>query len=135
VADKRIIAVTGATGSQGGGLVRAILDDPAGPFTVRVITPQPDLREGRRIRHPRRLHRHQLLGSTHPRRGSQTPPRPDGEGAGTQRGTCGKGSRPRDLDIARTLNPRLRPLDDWLLEHRDQMKSLVGRPSGDLTVS
>lgn len=30
MADKKIIAVTGATGAQGGGLARAILDDPSG---------------------------------------------------------------------------------------------------------
>ena len=29
MSDKKIIAVVGATGSQGGGLVRAILNDPA----------------------------------------------------------------------------------------------------------
>lgn len=34
----KIIAVMGATGAQGGGLVRAILDDPQGGFTVRAIT-------------------------------------------------------------------------------------------------
>jgi uncharacterized protein YbjT (DUF2867 family) len=38
MAEKKIIAVVGATGAQGGGLVRAILDDPAGGFTVRAIT-------------------------------------------------------------------------------------------------
>jgi len=38
VADKKIIAVMGATGAQGGGLVRAILDDAAGEFTARAIT-------------------------------------------------------------------------------------------------
>ena len=32
MADKQIIAVVGATGAQGGGLVRAILNDPAGIF-------------------------------------------------------------------------------------------------------
>jgi uncharacterized protein YbjT (DUF2867 family) len=42
VTDKRIIAVTGATGAQGGGLVRAILDDPATPFAVRALTRNPD---------------------------------------------------------------------------------------------
>jgi len=36
--DKKIIAVVGATGAQGGGLVRAILADPAGPFTARALT-------------------------------------------------------------------------------------------------
>src|ERR1700756_1589223 len=38
----KFIAVTGATGAQGGGLVRAILDDPAGGFTARAITRNPD---------------------------------------------------------------------------------------------
>jgi uncharacterized protein YbjT (DUF2867 family) len=38
MADRKIIAVTGATGAQGGGLVRAILDDPNGGFAVRAIT-------------------------------------------------------------------------------------------------
>ncbi len=36
--EKRVITVFGATGAQGGGLVRAILDDPDGPFAVRAIT-------------------------------------------------------------------------------------------------
>jgi uncharacterized protein YbjT (DUF2867 family) len=38
MAAKKIIAVVGATGAQGGGLVRAILADPAGGFAVRAIT-------------------------------------------------------------------------------------------------
>lgn len=40
--DKKIIAVTGATGAQGGGLVRAILADKSGEFAVRGITRKPD---------------------------------------------------------------------------------------------
>ena len=38
MADKRIIAVVGATGAQGGGLVRAILNDPEGGFAARALT-------------------------------------------------------------------------------------------------
>jgi len=38
MADKKIIAVVGATGAQGGGLVRAIMADPASGFTARAIT-------------------------------------------------------------------------------------------------
>jgi uncharacterized protein YbjT (DUF2867 family) len=38
MADKRIIAVVGATGAQGGGLVRAILNDDSGRFAVRALT-------------------------------------------------------------------------------------------------
>jgi uncharacterized protein YbjT (DUF2867 family) len=36
--EKKIIAVTGATGAQGGGLVRAILSDPGSGFTARALT-------------------------------------------------------------------------------------------------
>ena len=39
--DKKIIAVVGATGAQGGGLARAILDDESGPFAVRALTRDP----------------------------------------------------------------------------------------------
>lgn len=35
---KKIIAIVGATGAQGGGLARAILNDPRGEFAVRAIT-------------------------------------------------------------------------------------------------
>lgn len=39
---KRIIAVAGATGAQGGGLARAILSDPNSEFAVRAITRHPE---------------------------------------------------------------------------------------------
>jgi uncharacterized protein YbjT (DUF2867 family) len=38
----KIIAVTGATGAQGGGLIRAVLADPEAGFTARAITRNPD---------------------------------------------------------------------------------------------
>src|SRR5215471_19001326 len=41
MADKKVIAVVGATGTQGGGLCRAILADPHGGFAVRAITRDP----------------------------------------------------------------------------------------------
>ena len=40
--DRKIIAVVGATGAQGGGLVRAILDAPDAGFTARALTRKPD---------------------------------------------------------------------------------------------
>jgi len=42
MADKKIIAVIGSTGSQGGGLANAILSDPSGGFAVRAITRKTD---------------------------------------------------------------------------------------------
>ena len=38
MSDRKVIAVVGATGAQGGGLVRAILNDPKGGFSARVLT-------------------------------------------------------------------------------------------------
>ena len=46
MATKKTIAVVGATGAQGGGLARAILNDPDGPFTVRALTRHPDGEKG-----------------------------------------------------------------------------------------
>ncbi len=45
----KIIAVTGATGAQGGGLIRAILADPEGGFTARAITRNPDSEAARSL--------------------------------------------------------------------------------------
>lgn len=39
---EKVIAVVGATGAQGGGLCRAILDDPSRQFALRAITRKPD---------------------------------------------------------------------------------------------
>lgn len=42
MADKKVIAVIGATGAQGGGLARAILTDPNSEFTARVLSRDPN---------------------------------------------------------------------------------------------
>jgi uncharacterized protein YbjT (DUF2867 family) len=46
---KKIIAVVGATGAQGGGLARAILSDTGGEFALRAITRNPDSDKGRAL--------------------------------------------------------------------------------------
>ncbi|MGQ0695943.1 MAG: NmrA/HSCARG family protein [Nitrospiraceae bacterium] len=38
MAERKIIAVVGATGAQGGGLVRAVVNEPASGFAVRALT-------------------------------------------------------------------------------------------------
>ncbi len=47
MSEKKIIAVVGATGAQGGGLVRAILDDPGSGFTARVVARDPNSEKSR----------------------------------------------------------------------------------------
>ena len=49
MAQKKIIAVMGATGAQGGGLVRAILGDRAGEFAARAVTRKPDSEKARAL--------------------------------------------------------------------------------------
>lgn len=46
---KKIIAVVGATGAQGGGLARAILADRESPFAVRALTRNPDSPKARAL--------------------------------------------------------------------------------------
>jgi len=49
MADKKIIAVVGATGTQGGGLCQAILADPNGGFAVRAITRDPNKEQAKAL--------------------------------------------------------------------------------------
>jgi uncharacterized protein YbjT (DUF2867 family) len=50
MAEKKIIAVVGATGAQGGGLVRAILADKSGSFAARAITRNPNSEKAQALR-------------------------------------------------------------------------------------
>ena len=49
MAEKKVIAVVGATGAQGGGLVSAILEDANGPFAVRALTRDPGSERARAL--------------------------------------------------------------------------------------
>jgi uncharacterized protein YbjT (DUF2867 family) len=49
MADKKIIAVVGSTGAQGGGLCRAILADKGGEFACRAITRDPSKDKARAL--------------------------------------------------------------------------------------
>jgi uncharacterized protein YbjT (DUF2867 family) len=49
MAEQKIIAVVGATGAQGGGLVRAIQRDPGGGFRARAITRDPNSPKAREL--------------------------------------------------------------------------------------
>jgi uncharacterized protein YbjT (DUF2867 family) len=49
MSDRPIITVFGATGAQGGALVRAMLADPACPFAIRAVTRNPEGDKGRAL--------------------------------------------------------------------------------------
>lgn len=49
MAPKKVIAVAGATGAQGSGLVRAILSDPGSEFTPRALTRNPGSEKAREL--------------------------------------------------------------------------------------
>lgn len=49
MSERKIIAILGATGAQGGGLARAILADPDGGFAVRALTRNPDSEAARAL--------------------------------------------------------------------------------------
>ncbi len=46
---KKILAIAGATGAQGGGLSRAVLADPSGGFVVRALTRNPNSDKARAL--------------------------------------------------------------------------------------
>jgi uncharacterized protein YbjT (DUF2867 family) len=46
---KRVIAVVGATGAQGGGLARAILNDPSSAYAVRALVRDPSSEKARAL--------------------------------------------------------------------------------------
>ncbi len=49
MSENKVIAVIGATGAQGGGLVRAIVEDPQGGFAARALTRNVDSPAARRL--------------------------------------------------------------------------------------
>ena len=46
MSEKKVIAVVGSTGAQGGGLVRALLDDAGGGWSARAVTRNPSSPKG-----------------------------------------------------------------------------------------
>jgi len=51
MAQKKIIVVFGATGAQGGGVARAILNDPNSEFAVRAVTRDPNSDKAKELAH------------------------------------------------------------------------------------
>ena len=138
--DKRTIAVVGATGAQGGGLVRAILADPNGGFAARALTRDVNSekakelarlgrrgrgRRRRRRREPeaafarrlRRLLRHLLLGALLA-----------GEGAGPGAGHGRR--RRRTAGVKHVIWSTLEDTRKWVPLDDDRMPTLHGQVQG-----
>jgi len=94
---KPLIAVVGATGAQGGGLARAILDDPDRRFAVRAITRHVDAEKALGLA----AHGAEDLGNMFQ----------------FNRDFEGEFCAARDLALSRELNPRLQTFAQWLADH------------------
>jgi len=64
---RKVIAVVGGTGAQGGGLIRAILADPSGEFAARALTRDPNSEKAKALKKwvPRLSAHLFLLGKLH----------------------------------------------------------------------
>ena len=119
--NKKIIAVLGATGSQGGGLVRAILANKDGDFTARAITRDVNSDKAQALA---------KLGADVVTADVDDPESlkrafPGAEDLGNmfqfkrdfEQYFCGV----REIDTARALNPKLQTFAAWLSQNKDRI--------------
>ena len=115
MADRKIIAVMGATGAQGGGLVRAILTDKDSPFAGDHLTgAQMAASLGKAL--GREVRYNSVTPDVYRTFGF-----PGAEDLGNmfqfkrdfEQDYCGV----RNLSVARALNPALQTFDQWLAQN------------------
>jgi NAD(P)-dependent dehydrogenase (short-subunit alcohol dehydrogenase family) len=97
VDEKKIIAVVGATGAQGGGVCRAVLKDVGGGYKVRALTRNAGSDKAKEL---------EELGAED--LGNMFQFNRDFESV-----CCGA----RSLEFTRELNPALQTFDEWLAEN------------------
>jgi uncharacterized protein YbjT (DUF2867 family) len=100
--------VVGATGAQGGGLVRAILGDPAGGFVVRAVTRNVGSAKARELA---------SLGAEVVTADVDDPASFKRAFAGAWGAFCGA----RDLAFSRSLHPGLQTFERWLAANAEQI--------------
>ena len=108
MSERKIIAVVGATGAQGGGLVRAILGDPAGGFAARAVTRNVGSAKARELAE---------LGAEVVAADVDDPASLERAFAGAWGAFCGA----RDVGFARSLNPGLQSFSGWLAANADRI--------------
>ena len=101
MSSKKIIAVVGSTGSQGGGLVRAILSDVSNGFTARAITRDVN---SDKAKEPAKMGAEDL--------GNMFRFKRDFEEV-----YCGA----RSLEVSRALNLPLETFDQWLAQNKSRI--------------
>lgn len=101
MSDQKIIAVVGATGAQGGGLVRAIMSDKSGGFTARALTRDVNSEKAKALAE---------LGADD--MGNMFQFKRDFEQDYTGI---------RNLDVCRSLNPELQTFDSWLSKNKNRI--------------
>jgi dihydrodipicolinate reductase len=126
--DRKIIAVAGATGAQGGGVIRAILKDKDSPFSARAITRDPTSDKARALAD---LGAQVVQADLHDA-ASAIPfdtyralgfPAADEMGnmyqfyADFEKDVAGA----RDVAFSRELNPELEDFDQWLERNKDRI--------------
>jgi len=122
MAARKVIAVVGATGAQGGGLARAILADPNGGFACRAITRDP-------VKDPARalagkgadvVKDHAVEADVY--RGFGFPGVDElGNMFQVYRDFEKEVLGARSIDLTRALNPSLQTFDEWLARNKSKI--------------
>ena len=116
--EKKVIAVVGATGAQGGGLVQAILKDAQGGFAARAITRDANSAKAKALGKEVRYN----AVSPEAYRGFGFPGAEDLGNmfqfyAEFEEYVCGA----RSVEVSRSLNPQLQSFADWLARNKDRI--------------
>ena len=101
MAERKIIAVAGATGAQGGGLARAILSDAGGGFAARALTRDVNSDKAKELA----------------KLGAEVVVADVDDVESLKKAFQGA----RNLDVARALNPSLQTFDRWLAQNKSRI--------------
>ncbi|MFY9271175.1 MAG: NmrA family NAD(P)-binding protein [Candidatus Manganitrophaceae bacterium] len=108
MADKKIIAVIGATGAQGGGLVHAIMSDKSSGFTVRALTRNVNSEKAKALAN---LGVEVVAANIDDMESMRK----------TFDGAYGAFCGARNLVVSRVLNPALQTFDQWLAKNKSRI--------------
>jgi NAD(P)-dependent dehydrogenase (short-subunit alcohol dehydrogenase family) len=120
--EMKVVAVVGATGTQGGALVRAIASDPDGGFVARAITRDPNAEKAQALKGlvaevvQADLDDEASLERAFPQAVDEL-----GNMFQFKRDFEADYVGARDIDVTRSLNPELQDFDTWLAANKDKI--------------